>query len=392
MRSARVRQQNLRQGRPVSVRRWIGLAAVVALLAAGCACSNDSPVAAAKPAVTLDPDVFETDHPELFKTAQAESRPLPTQITANGTVVPDVNRTIHVTSLGGGRVVDLKVKLGDTVSKGQTLLIISSPDLSSAFSDYQKAKADEVLAHKALDRAQMLFDRGAIAAKDLEVAQGAEDKAKVDVETAEHRVKILGGDPAHPSPLLELKAPEAGTIVEQNVAGFEGVKSLDNTPNLFTIANLSEVWVVCDVFENDLGEVRVGDSAEIRLNAFRDRVFHGRVSDISRVLDPNTRSAKVRIVLGNRDGSLRPGMFAVATFRSKKLTDRTVVPSTAIMRLHDKDWVFRKEGEKRFRKVAIDADGLAPDGMQEIRQGVKPGDELVTNALEFSTEVAEKKE
>ena len=303
-----------------------------------------------------------------------------------------MNRTIHVTSLGGGRVVDLKVKLGDAVEKGQTLLIISSPDLSAAMSDYQKAKADEVLSHKALDRAQMLYDRGAIAAKDLETAQDLEDKAKVDVETSQHRVQVLGGDPAHPSPLLDLKAPVSGTIVEQNVAGFEGVKSLDNTPNLFTIADLAEVWVVCDVFENDLGDVHRGDAAEIHLNAFPQRVFHGKVADISRVLDPNTRSAKVRIVLGNADGALRPGMFAAATFRSRKLTDRVVVPSTAIMRLHDKDWVFRKEGDKRFRKIMVQADGLAPDGMQEIRDGVKPGDELVTNALEFSTEVAEKKE
>jgi len=355
------------------------------------ACSRETPAAASKPPVTLDPDVYTADHPELFKTSKAELRRLPTQVTANGAVTPDVNRTIHVTSLGSGRVVDLKVKLGDAVKKGQTLLVISSPDLASAFADHEKAKADEALSHKALDRAQMLYDRGAIAAKDLEVAQDAEDKAKVDLETADHRVRILGGDPAKPSPLLELKAPIDGTIVEQNVAGAEGIKSLDNSPNLFTIANLGQVWVVCDVFENDLGEVHVGDSAEIRLNAFPDRVFKGSVADISRVLDPNTRSAKVRIVLPNPDGSLRPNMFAVATFRSRKLTDRVVVPSTAIMRLHDKDWVFRKEGPDQFRKIAITADGLAPDGMQEIRQGVKPGDELVTNALEFSTEVAEKR-
>jgi cobalt-zinc-cadmium efflux system membrane fusion protein len=238
----------------------------------------------------------------------------------------------------------------------------------------------------------MLFDRGAIAAKDLETAQDAEDKAKVDVETSDHRVRLMGADPAHPSPLIDLKAPVSGTVVEQNIAGFEGIKSLDNTPNLFTIADLGQVWVVCDVFENDLGEVHLGDSSEIRLNAFPDRVFKGKIADISRVLDPNTRSAKVRIVLGNADGSLRPGMYAVATFRSRKLTNRVVVPATAIMRLHDKDWVFRKESDKRFRKVVVQADGLAPDGMQEIRDGVKPGDELVTNALEFSTEVAEKKE
>ncbi len=210
------------------------------------------------------------------------------------------------------------------------------------------------------------------------------------METADHHVRILGGD-RRPSTLIELKAPVVGTIVEQNVAGSEGVKSLDNTPNLFTIANLAEVWVVCDVFENDLGEVHLQDAAEIHLNAFPDRVFHGKVADISRVLDPNTRSAKVRIVLPNGDGALRPGMFALAKFRSRRLTDRVVVPSTAIMRLHDKDWVFRKEGDKQFRKITVQADGLAPDGMQEIRDGLKPGDEVVINALEFSTEVAEKK-
>jgi len=366
-------------------------ALLITALALLTSCSRETPAAASKPPVTLDPDVFTADHPELFKTAKAELRQLPTQITANGVISPDVNRTIHVTSLGSGRVVDLKVKLGDAVKKGQTLLAISSPDLASAFSDYEKARADEALSRKALDRAQMLYDRGAIATKDLEVAQDSEDKAKVDLETADHKVRILGGDPAKPSPLLELKSPIDGTIVEQNVAGAEGIKSLDNSPNLFTIANLGQVWVVCDVFENDLGEVHPDDSAEIRLNAFPDRVFKGRVADISRVLDPNTRSAKVRIVLPNPDGSLRTGMFAVATFRSRKLTDRIVAPATAIMRLHDKDWVFRKEGPEQFRKIAINADGLAPDGMQEIRAGVKAGDELVTNALEFSTDVAEKR-
>ncbi|HXJ91053.1 MAG TPA: efflux RND transporter periplasmic adaptor subunit [Candidatus Binatia bacterium] len=374
-----------------SILRYISIPILLSALAMCAACSRETPAAASKPSVTLDPDVFTADHPELFKTAKAELRQLPTQITANGVIAPDVNRTIHVTSLGSGRVIDLKVKLGDAVKKGQTLLVISSPDLASAFADFEKAKADEVLSRKALDRAQMLYDRGAIAAKDLEFAQDTEDKAKVDLETSDHRVRILGGDPARPSPLLELRAPIDGTIVEQNVAGAEGIKSLDNSPNLFTIANLGQVWVVCDVFENDLGDVHLDDSAEIRLNAFPDRVLKGRVADISRVLDPNTRSAKVRIVLPNPDGSLRTGMFAVATFRSRKLTDRIVVPATAIMRLHDKDWVFRKESPDQFRKISINADGLAPDGMQEIREGVKPGDELVTNALEFSTDVAEKR-
>jgi len=378
---------SLRAGSASRLVTYVVLAALMAALG----CSKETPAAASKAPVTVDPDVFSVEDPQLFKTAKAETRELPTELTANGTVTPDVNRTIHVTSLGGGRVVDLKVKLGDSVTKGQTLLVISSPDLAAAMADYRKAVADEVLSRKALERAQLLYDKGAVAAKDLETAQDLDDKAKVDVSTAEQHVRVLGADPAHPSPLIDLRAPVAGTIVEQNVAGFEGVKSLDNTPNLFTIADLDEVWVVCDVFENDLGDVHVGDSAEIRLNAFGDRMFRGIVVDISRVLDPTTRSAKVRIVLPNGDGTLRPGMFAVAKFRSRKMTERVVVPATAIMRLHDKDWVFRKEGGNRFRRVVVQADGLAPDGMQEIRDGVKAGDVVVAKALEFSSEVAEKK-
>jgi cobalt-zinc-cadmium efflux system membrane fusion protein len=377
----------LEQGAPGRI-----LFLVLAALSLSVACSRDTPAATTKAQINLESGVYEVEHADLFKLAKAGTRKLPTEVTANGTVNPDITRTIHVTSLGAGRVVDLKARLGDFVKKGQTLLVISSPDLGAAMADYQKARADEMLSHKALDRAQLLYDRGAAATKDLEGAQDAEDKAKVDVSTAEHRVRILGADPGHPSPLIEVRAPVSGTIVEQNVAGFEGVKSLDNSPSLFTIADLSEVWVVSDVFENDLGQIHLGDSAEIHLNAFADRTWHGKVADISRVLDPNTRSAKVRIVLANSDGALRPGMFAVAKFRSRKLTDRVVVPSTAIMRLQDKDWIFRKEGDKRFRRVEVQADGLAPDGMQEIRDGIKPGEEVVANALEFSTAVAEKKE
>jgi len=368
------------------------MAVLLALTLAGASCTRDDAAQPTKVQITREPGVYDVDHPELFKLAKAETRSLPTEVTANGTVNPDITRTIHVTSLGSGRVVDLKARLGDYVKKGQTLLVITSPDLASAMSDYQKARADEELSRKALERAQTLYSHGAMAEKDLEAAQDTEDKAKVDLQTTAEHVRVLGGDPAHPSPLIELRAPVSGTIVEQNVAGFEGIKSLDNTPNLFTIADLTQVWVVCDVFENDLGKVALGDAAEIRLNAFPERVFHGRVADISRVLDPNTRSAKVRIVLANADGSLRPGMFAVATFRSRKLRERVVVPSTAIMRLQDKDWVFRKDGPNRFRRMEVHAGGMTADGFQELQDGLTPGDEVVANALQFSTAMAENKE
>ncbi len=361
---------------------------LAAWLAGSMSCSNDTKAAAARTETTLEAGVYDVDRPDLFKLADVESRNLPDVLRANGSVTPDVSRTIRVTSLGSGRVVDLRARLGERVNKGQILLRISSPDLATAMADYQKAQADEVLSRKALERAQLLSSRGAVAEKDLQLAQDTEDKAKIDLQTAEQRVHILGGDPAEPSSLIELHAPVSGTIVEQNVSGFEGVKSLDNTPNLFTIADLSIVWILCDVYENDLGIVGIGDAAEIRLNAYPDQVFRGVVQDISRVLDPNTRSAKVRVVLRNPDGSLRPGMFAVAIFRSHRSRPRLVVPGTAIMRLQDRDWIFRKEGDRRFRRVEVHALGEAGGGMVQVQDGLKPGDQIIATALDFSAAMA----
>jgi len=369
--------------------RTVALGSALFLAGVGVACSDDPKAAPTKSEVTLDPNLYTVGHAELFKLVKVETRDLPTTLNANGTVTPDVNSTIHVTSQGSGRVVELKVRLGDFVKKGQLLLTIHSADLAGAFSDYQKAAADERLAKKGLDRAQLLYSHGALAEKDLQQADDTEEKAKLDVQNAEQRVRLLGGDPAHPSSLIELRAPVSGTIVEQNISGFEGIKGLDNSPNLFTIADLTQVWVLGDVYENDLGDVHLGDSAEIRLNAYPDKTYHGEVADISRVLDPATRSAKVRIVLPNHNGSLRPGMFAVATFRSSKARSRTVVPSTAIIRLRDKDWVFRKEGQQQFRRVEVRALGENSDGMQQIQDGLNSGQEIVANALEFSSAVAE---
>lgn len=373
-----------------SYRQWLAIFAVLPSIIFQASCSNDTKPAPTKAEVTIDPDLYNVDHLELFKLVRAETRSLPTVLTANGVVTPDVNRTIHVTSQGSGRVVDLKVKLGDSVKKGQELLSIYSADLAAAFSDYQKAVADERLAKTSLERAQALYSHGALAEKDLQQAEDAEEKAKVDVLNTEHHVRILGGDPDHPGSLIELRAPVPGTVVEQNIAGFEGIKSLDNSPNLFVIADLTQVWVVCDVYENDLGQVQLGDTAKIRLNAYPDKVYEGKVADISRVLDPNLRSAKVRIVLPNPDGTLRPNMYAAATFRSRKMQPRLVIPSAAIMRLQDKDWVFRKEGQNQFRKIEVHTHGVTEDGSQELQDGpLKAGDEVVANALAFASSVAE---
>ena len=156
-----------------------------------------------------------------------------------------------------------------------------------------------------------------------------------------------------PAPLIELRAPVSGTIVEQNVSGFEGIKSLDNSPNLFTIADLYASLGGMRCLRKRSRASSPGRFRGDRLNAYPGEVYHGKVADISRVLDPNLRSAKVRIVLPNPDGTLRPNMYAVATFRSSQLRPRLVVPTTAVMRLQDKDWVFRKESPNQFRKIEV---------------------------------------
>jgi cobalt-zinc-cadmium efflux system membrane fusion protein len=361
--------------------------ALVLLVFAGAGCSRnasetgDSHTEVVK---SFDPNVIEMDHPERFSLVEAEGRAVADEIHANGVVSPDVNRSVAVLSLGGGRVVDIKVKLGDDVKKGQLLLQIHSPDLAGAFSDYQKAQADELLSRKQLERSQGLYAHGAIAEKDLEAAQNAEDKAKVDVATAANRVRVLGGDPDHVSSILDVRAPISGTIVEQNVTSGTGVRSLDATPNLFTIADLSRVWVLCDLYEDAISQVHSGDTSDVRLNAYPDRVFSGRVSNIGRVLDPSTRTAKVRIELDNPGLSMRSGMFVTASFRSQKRFERPVLPTSAIVRLHDRNWVFRPLGGNKFQKAEVQIGSQMDDNLQQILSGVKIHDKVVANALQFS--------
>jgi len=318
-------------------RVFIGLAGV-ASLALAASCSHD---ATADPELSVrvepapDPSLVAVAHPEQFALVQAALRQVPNELRVNGVVAPDVSRTVHVTPLAGGKLVDIRARLGDEVEKGQVLLVVHTPELTSAIADYRKALADQRLSEKALRRAKLLFDNRALALKDLQQAENDAEKNTVDVQTAAERIRILGGDVDHLSPLIEVRAPIAGTVIEQNAAGGEAVKSLDNSPNLLTVADLSRVWVLCDVYEADLGVVRVGDTAEVRLNAYPDRTLSGRVSDISRILDQTTRTAKVRIELDNAAGLLRPGagetaaaqVSSVAAWRTiRRLCRSTGIP------------------------------------------------------------------
>ncbi len=251
---------------------------------------------------TVEPDLdannFKVENPEQFPLAEAgESFGAP-DLNVTGAVSPDVSRQVPVPSLASGRVVEINARLGDEVKKGQLLFKVRSSDVAGAFSDYRKAVKNEELARIQLDRAKLLFSNGAIPKSALEIAQNAEDNANVDVETTTEHLRLLGSDPDHPTGIVPVYAPVAGVITDQQITNASGVQAL-TPPFPFTISDVTHVWIVCDVYENDLAQVRPGEAAEIRLNAYPDRTLRGRISNIGQIMDPNLRTAKVRIEVDN---------------------------------------------------------------------------------------------
>jgi cobalt-zinc-cadmium efflux system membrane fusion protein len=324
-------------------------------------------------------NVVKVDHPEQFPLTAALEHTTTSQLTTTGTISPDISRSVPVISIATGRVVEIHARLGDTVKKGQLLLRVQSADMSSAFADYRKAVADEQLVRTQLERSKLLYDKGAISLNDLQVAQDTEDKAKVDVENTTERLRVLGGSIDHPAAIVDILAPVSGVITDQQVTNAAAVAGL-GSPNPFTISDLSNVWILCDVYENDLATVHVGDNAEIRLNAYPDRIFTGRISNVGPVLDPNLRTAKVRIEVRN-PGLMRVGMFVTATFHGLKKERHSAVPASAILHLHDRDWVYVPTGDKKFRRVEVTSGDTLPNKMQEIVAGIQPGQQVVSNAL-----------
>jgi cobalt-zinc-cadmium efflux system membrane fusion protein len=319
--------------------------------------------------------------PDQFPLATAGQHDAAPELKVTGVVSPDVSRNIPVISLTSGRVVDIRARIGDTVAKGQLLMRVQSSDISQAFSDYRQALADDTLARAQWERTKLLYDKGAVAQKDLEVAQDVEAKAAVAVETTLTRLRVLGADANHPSPLVDIYAPVSGVITEQNVTAAAGVKTLDNSPNLFTISDLSQVWIMCDVYENDLPYARLGDYAEIYLNAYPDQVLKARIGNISPILDPSIRTAKVRLEVRN-PGMLRMGMFVTATFHGLTKEARATVPASAVLHLHDREWVYVPEGDAgQFRRVEVAGGSMLPGNLQEIISGISPGQQVVANAL-----------
>ncbi len=357
---------------------------MASLLALGGCGKGQGDVAAqeAPPPANIIPGVdvsdFAVDHPEQYPIVTATQYQAPSELIANGVVLPDIARTVPVITLASGRVVDIRARLGDTVQKDQVLLRVRSDDVAGGFDAYRKAVSDELLARKQLDRTKDLFEHGAMAQQDLEVAQDTEDDAKTTLETATEHLRLLGNDPDKPNGIVDILAPISGVITDQEVTNAASVQAY-SSPNPFTISDLTTVWIVCDVFENDLANVRLGEPADIKLTAYPGRVIKGKISNIGSILDPNIRTAKVRIEVPNPGQMMRPGMFAAATLFSNEKHTYTSVPASAILHLHDRDWVFIPT-QGKFRRTEVTSGAQLPNQMQEILSGLRPGQQVVSNA------------
>jgi cobalt-zinc-cadmium efflux system membrane fusion protein len=338
---------------------------------------------------TVEPDLdannFKVAHPERFSLATAGEHIAAPELNATGVVNPDVSRQIPVPSLATGRIVEIDARLGDEVKKGQLLFKVRSTDVSGAYSDYRQAIKNEELTKIQLTRAKLLFDDGAIPKSALEIAQNAEDNNIVVLETTKEHLLLLGVDPDHPTGIVEVFAPVSGTITDQQITNQSGVQAL-TPPNPFTISDLSRVWIVCDVYENNMAQVHIGEYADIHLVAYPNRVLKGRISNILPIVDPNIRTAKVRLEVDN-PGLMRLGMFVTATFKGQSAERHATLPATAILHLHDREWVYTPLPDGRFRRLEVTAGGMLPGGMQEIIDGIKPGDRVISNALVFQNTV-----
>lgn len=352
------------------------------LTLSGCSRAHGDPAAEAPPPADVvsgvDVSLLAVDHPEQYPIAAAIERASASELVVTGTVSPDVSRNVPVISLASGRVVGIYARLGDNVHKGQLLLRVRSDDVSGGYSDYRKAVADETLARTQLERSQDLYQHGAISMNDLQVAQDTEEKTKVDLETTAEHLRLLGSNPNRMNVVVDINAPISGVITDQQVTNAAGVQALGANP--FTISDLSSVWVVCDVYENDLANVRLGDIAEISLNAYPGQVLTGTISNIGAILDPNIRTAKVRIEVHN-PGMMRLGMFVTATFHGQKKEAHTEIPASAVLHLHDRDWIFVPTLDKKFRRLEVVSGAMLPNQMQEIVSGLRPGQPVVTNAV-----------
>ncbi len=291
-------------------------------------------------------------------------------------VEPDPTRVVHIYSQITGRLVELYVRPGQEVSKGQTIGLIQSSEIAEARTDYAKAKIEVARSDRQLDRAKLLLQHEVMAQRDYDDLQAADQAAHEELARTLQRIQMLGFPPEGTSDTVALRAPISGAVLDIGSASGELQRSLDNASPIATVANLDSVWILGDVFERDLGAVRAAQSVDVTLPAYPDETWHGKISNISDAMDPTSRTLKVRVVLPNPKHLFKPEMFANLSI-ARTTAPEFVLPTTAVVHDGSLSFVFLQSAPGKYERRQV-ATGALRGKTVVVTSGLKDGDQVVT--------------
>lgn len=361
-------------------RMHLFLGPLLALALAGCGGSSSS---AQPPAQNngAAPNAYVAQDAKGIETMTVRRTAIPEYLELPAHIEADPTRVVHVFAPAGGRITEMLVRPWDRVEKGQTLAELESSDLARAVADYHKALVDDQVKQKQLARAQDLLDHKAISEREFQQSQGDAQQSAAEVEAAREQIQVFGMDPDHASTQLLVKAPRSGVILDVGAATGEFSQALSASAPLSTVADITTVWAVGDIYEKDLAVAKSGQPAQVTLNAYPGQMWTGRVNVVSSAVDPATRTLHVRVVLPNADLRIKPAMFgAIRLVRST--TQGILLPAAAVIREGSDAYVFVAQGNGRFERRAVKL-GRSVDGNLEIASGVNPGDMVVSQGALF---------
>jgi len=320
-----------------------------------------------------------------LKVETVEEKSVDDTIISSGRIAFDDTRVAHIFSPVTGRVTSIQGQLGARVKKGDPLINVESPDVGVASSDLGKAQADVIAAEHDLARQKELLDANATSKHDYEAAEDSYRKAKAELDRARQKVSLLHGGFDSVSQTYTVRAPIEGEIVSRNVAPgveIQGQYGGGSAVELFTVGELDKVWVVADVYEMDLGRIKSGSRVHVKVISQPGRVFEGKVDWLSRVLDPQTRTARVRCTFENADRALLPEMYATVEITVDE-HKALAVPHSAIVRLGEQTVVFVEkgtapDGRVRYVRTPISADEQEGAQIVPVAHGLEKGMRVVT--------------
>jgi len=359
--------------------KYLVITVLLAVWIAGCSSSAQTPATtqANVPLIREEGGVRIPDISPLRKSLQVaavEEQVVERPITVPGAVEADPAKLIKATPPVAGRIVQLHKHLGDAVNKGDSLFTLDSADLAQAHSDASKAKAALGLAKRNLDRQRELHAAGISPRKDLEQAESDYTQAESEAQRSKARLSILGAELGRGnSRLYTLHSPIVGRVIE--LTGAQGVFWNDMNTPIMTVANLSTVWLAASVQEKDIASMFAGQTVQIAFNAYEGESFKGKVRYVGEVLDPDTRTVKVRIAIDNSSGRFRPGMFAKATFHCQA-HKAVVIPVTALIQSGFNTRIFVEVSPWKFEPRICKVGAQIGDKV-EIVTGLKAGERVV---------------